>query len=169
MIGAPNTQGQKYWVSIVQWASETSVSEDIADIFHNHNIDCFILSHIVSGLCYFLCPDLIISWICLETTPLIDSIHGLCCLQYAPIKFIKIYLVTLSRNVLMSVLAVFSPHPKCTFSVIFSIMFSVFMWVYLYILYLYCIMLVIVLHNGHSCNVFIKISDQVMVFFNIQF
>ena len=37
MTGAPNTQGQKYWVGIVQWAPETSVS---ADIFRNHNIDC---------------------------------------------------------------------------------------------------------------------------------
>ena len=39
MIGAPNTQGQKYWVGIVQWAPETSVSEEIADIFTNYNID----------------------------------------------------------------------------------------------------------------------------------
>ena len=38
MIGAPNTQGQKYWVGIVQWAPETSVSEEIADIFRNYNI-----------------------------------------------------------------------------------------------------------------------------------
>ena len=39
MIGAPNTQGQKYWVGIVQWAPETSVSEEIADIFRNYDID----------------------------------------------------------------------------------------------------------------------------------
>ena len=39
MIGAPYTQGQKYWVGIVQWAPETSVSEEIADIFCNYNID----------------------------------------------------------------------------------------------------------------------------------
>ena len=39
MIGAPNTRGQKYWVGIVQWAAETSVSEEIADILSNHNID----------------------------------------------------------------------------------------------------------------------------------
>ena len=39
MIGASNTQGQKYWVGIVQWAPETSVSEEIADIFRNYNID----------------------------------------------------------------------------------------------------------------------------------
>ena len=39
MIAAPNTQGQKYWVDIVQWAPETSVSEKIADIFRNYNID----------------------------------------------------------------------------------------------------------------------------------
>ena len=39
MIGAPNTQGQKYWVGIVQWAPETSVSEEIVDIFRNYNID----------------------------------------------------------------------------------------------------------------------------------
>ena len=39
MIGAPNTQGQKYWVGIVQWAPETSVSEEIADIFTNYKID----------------------------------------------------------------------------------------------------------------------------------
>ena len=38
MIGAPNTRGQKYWVGIVQWAPETSVSEEIADIFRNYNI-----------------------------------------------------------------------------------------------------------------------------------
>ena len=39
MIDAPNTQGQKYWVGIVQWAPETSVSEEIVDIFRNYNID----------------------------------------------------------------------------------------------------------------------------------
>ena len=39
MIGAPNTRGQKYWVGIVQWAPATSVSEEIADIFTNYNID----------------------------------------------------------------------------------------------------------------------------------
>ena len=39
MIGAPNTQGQKYWVGIVQWAPETLVSEEIEDIFRNDNID----------------------------------------------------------------------------------------------------------------------------------
>ena len=39
MIGAPNTRGQKYWVGIVQWAAETSVSEEIADILTNYNID----------------------------------------------------------------------------------------------------------------------------------
>ena len=39
MIGAPNTQGQKYWVDIVQWAPETSVPEELADIFRNYNID----------------------------------------------------------------------------------------------------------------------------------
>ena len=39
MIGAPNTRGQKYWVGIVQWAPETLVSEEIADIFTNYNID----------------------------------------------------------------------------------------------------------------------------------
>ena len=39
MIGAPNTQGQKYWVGVVQWAPETSVSEEIVDIFRNYNID----------------------------------------------------------------------------------------------------------------------------------
>ena len=39
MIGAPNTQGQKYWVGIVQWAPETSVPEEISDIFRNYNID----------------------------------------------------------------------------------------------------------------------------------
>ena len=39
MIGAPNTQGQKYWVGIVQWAPETSVSEKIADIFRNYDIN----------------------------------------------------------------------------------------------------------------------------------
>ena len=39
MIGAPNTRGQKYWVGIVQLAPETFVSEGIADIFRNCNID----------------------------------------------------------------------------------------------------------------------------------
>ena len=39
MIGAPNTRGQKYWVGIVQWAPETSVSGEIADISSNYNID----------------------------------------------------------------------------------------------------------------------------------
>ena len=39
MIGAPNTRGQKYWAGIVQWAPETSVLEEITDIFRNHNID----------------------------------------------------------------------------------------------------------------------------------
>ena len=39
MIGAPNTRGQKYWVGIVQWAAETSVSEEIADILTNYYID----------------------------------------------------------------------------------------------------------------------------------
>ena len=38
MIGAPNTQGQKYWVGIVKWATDTSVSEEIVDIFRNYNI-----------------------------------------------------------------------------------------------------------------------------------
>ena len=42
MIGAPNTRGQKYWVGIVQWAPETSVSEEIADIFRNYNIYIYI-------------------------------------------------------------------------------------------------------------------------------
>ena len=37
MIGAPNTRGQKYWVGIVEWAPESSVSEEIADIFRNYN------------------------------------------------------------------------------------------------------------------------------------
>ena len=39
MIGAPNTRSQKYWVGIVQWAAETSVLEEIADILTNYNID----------------------------------------------------------------------------------------------------------------------------------
>ena len=43
MIGAPNTRGQKYWVGIVQWAPETSVLEEIADIFRNYDIDCLSL------------------------------------------------------------------------------------------------------------------------------
>ena len=38
MIGAPNTRGQKYWVGIAQWAPETSVSEETADIFRNYDI-----------------------------------------------------------------------------------------------------------------------------------
>ena len=41
MIGAPNTRGQKYWVGIVQWASETSVLDEIADTFRNYNKDEF--------------------------------------------------------------------------------------------------------------------------------
>ena len=47
MIGAPNTQGQKYWVGIVQWAPETSVLEEIADIFRNYNIDNFHVFHTI--------------------------------------------------------------------------------------------------------------------------
>ena len=39
MIGAPNTRGQKYGVGIVQCVAETSVSEEIADIFRNYDID----------------------------------------------------------------------------------------------------------------------------------
>ena len=39
MIGAPNTRGQKYWEGIGQWAPETSISEEIADIFRNYDID----------------------------------------------------------------------------------------------------------------------------------
>ena len=39
MFGAPNTRGQKYWVGIVHSAPETSVSEEIADIFRNYDID----------------------------------------------------------------------------------------------------------------------------------
>ena len=39
MIGAPNTRDQKYWVGIAQWAPESSVLEEIADIFRNYNID----------------------------------------------------------------------------------------------------------------------------------
>ena len=42
MIGAQNTQGQKYWVGIVQWAPETLVSEEIADIFRNNKIDTMV-------------------------------------------------------------------------------------------------------------------------------
>ena len=45
MTGAPNTRGQKYWVRIVQWAPETLVSEEIADIFGNYNIDVNELGH----------------------------------------------------------------------------------------------------------------------------
>ena len=48
MIRAPNTRDQKYWVGIVQWAAETSVSEEIADILTNYNID-------ISIVC--ACPD----------------------------------------------------------------------------------------------------------------
>ena len=43
MIGAPNTLSQKYWVGIVQWALKTSVSEEIADIFRNYNIDAKVV------------------------------------------------------------------------------------------------------------------------------
>ena len=50
MIGAPNTRGQKYWVHIVQWAPETSVSEEIVDIFRNYNIDCHIMRHICRNI-----------------------------------------------------------------------------------------------------------------------
>ena len=39
MIGAPNIRGQKYWVGNVQWAPETSVSEEIVDLLRNYNID----------------------------------------------------------------------------------------------------------------------------------
>ena len=39
MVGAPNTRGQKRLVGIVKWAPGTSVSEEIADIFHDYNSD----------------------------------------------------------------------------------------------------------------------------------
>ena len=42
MIGTPNTQGQKYCVGVVQWAPETSVSEEIADVLHNYDIDVIV-------------------------------------------------------------------------------------------------------------------------------
>ena len=48
MIGAPTTRGQKYWVGIVQWAPDTSVSEEIADIFRNYNIDTPFVKMVVT-------------------------------------------------------------------------------------------------------------------------
>ena len=39
MIGALSTRGQKCWVGNVQRMPQTSVSEEIADIFRNYNID----------------------------------------------------------------------------------------------------------------------------------
>ena len=42
MVGAPNTRNQKYWEGIVQWAPETTVSAEIADIFRNYNIDILL-------------------------------------------------------------------------------------------------------------------------------
>ena len=47
MTDAPNTRSQKYVVRIVQWAPETSVSEEIADIFRNYNIDDFVIIIII--------------------------------------------------------------------------------------------------------------------------
>ena len=37
MVHRIYTRGQKYWVGIVQWVPETSVSEEIADIFRNYD------------------------------------------------------------------------------------------------------------------------------------
>ena len=42
-MGAPNTQGQKYLVGVVKWAPETSVSEEITDIFRNYTKDYYEL------------------------------------------------------------------------------------------------------------------------------
>ena len=53
MIGAPNTRGQKYWVGIVQWAAETSVSEEIADILTNYDIDYDAIQWIHFPCCWF--------------------------------------------------------------------------------------------------------------------
>ena len=57
MIDAPNTQGQKCLVGIVQWAPVTSVSEDISDIFHNDNSDNFARNDIEKSRvhCVFTC------------------------------------------------------------------------------------------------------------------
>ena len=44
MIGASNTPGQKYCVGIVQLVPETSVSEEIVDIFHNYNMIIHVIS-----------------------------------------------------------------------------------------------------------------------------
>ena len=65
MIGAPNTRGQKNWVGIVQWAAETSVSEEIADILTNYNIDdCYrtraaifdLFQSLIGRVAAVLCP-----------------------------------------------------------------------------------------------------------------
>ena len=50
MIGAQNTLGQKYWVGIVQWAPETSVLEEIADIFRNYDIDYHPVAEAAGGV-----------------------------------------------------------------------------------------------------------------------
>ena len=44
MIGAPNTRGQENWVGIVQWAPETSASEEIVDIFCNYKMMMMVLN-----------------------------------------------------------------------------------------------------------------------------
>ena len=50
MIGSPNTRVQKCWVGIVQWTPETSVSEEIADIFRNYNIDALMWDEITDSV-----------------------------------------------------------------------------------------------------------------------
>ena len=59
MIGAPNTRGQKYWVGIVQWAAETSVSEEIADILTNYNIDDWYYSGYIRPMLNLITQTLI--------------------------------------------------------------------------------------------------------------
>ena len=61
MIGAPNTWGQNCLLGIVQWAPGTLVSEEIADIFHNHNSDWqsrnLLASFTTKTVDSFTCPQ----------------------------------------------------------------------------------------------------------------
>ena len=54
MVGAPNTQSQKYLVSVIQATPGTPVSEEIADIFRNYYIDGIVYRTARTGVEYWL-------------------------------------------------------------------------------------------------------------------
>ena len=89
MIGAPNTRGQKYWVGIIQWAPETLVSEEIADIFRNHNID--------DGN---KCNDIIIK---VNHHVKIFGLIGIMVLQWDPTTLYSVLAITRNNTELLSI------------------------------------------------------------------